>query len=93
MDGFYDVKVMGRELSDREVQLLYRSLKSMAIRCLRKAEDDERLSRRAAAKTSDPEMREILKEKKSREFKSRSDEYKELFVLFKQCHTRRTGIV
>tara|TARA_R100000278_G_scaffold78541_1_gene60932 strand:- start:564 stop:842 length:279 start_codon:yes stop_codon:yes gene_type:complete len=91
MDGSYDVKVMGRELSDREVQLLYHSLKSMAIRCLRKAEDDEHLSRRAAAKTSDPEMREILKEKKSRELKSRSDEYKELFVLFKQCHTRRTG--
>ena len=93
MNDFYDVKVMGRELSDREVQLLWLALRSMATRCLRKAEDDEYLSKKVATKTSDPEMREIFKEKKSRKYKSYSEECKELYVLFRQCHMRRTGIV
>ena len=105
MDNFYDVEVMGQELSDDELNRIQRALWEDSFHWSKLADDDDYLSRRADRQIrinkahydshyeNDPEvrgeLREFLKGEIRRDCRSESKELQRLGKLFFNVYQER----
>jgi len=105
MDNFYDVKVMGQELSDDELKRIQYALRQDSFHWSKLADDDDYLSRKADRQIrinkahydsqyeNDPEGRdelhEFLKGEIKRDCRSESKELQRLGNLFFNVYQER----